>query len=60
MVGDEMLKDEFQKACDAILKEGFDLELVYDQNAEYLVKNSVKRRIVRRFEGYRRALGQEI
>ena len=49
-VGDEMLKDEFQKACDVILKEEFDLELVYeDQDAEYLVKNGVKRGIARRF-----------
>jgi hypothetical protein len=49
-VGDKLLKDEFQKACDAILMEGLDLELVHeDQDTEYLVRNGVKRGIARRF-----------
>jgi hypothetical protein len=47
-VGDEMLKNEFQKACDAILIEGLDLEHE-DQDAEFLVRSGVKRGIARRF-----------
>lgn len=49
-VQDGMLKDEFRRACDAVLMEGLDLEQVHeDRDPEFLVKNGVKRGIARRF-----------
>jgi hypothetical protein len=49
-VHDISLKVEFRKARDAVLAEGLDLELVYkDQDSEFLIKQGVKRGIIRRF-----------
>jgi hypothetical protein len=51
-VGGEMLKDQFQKACEIILMQGFDLEQVYeDQDTEHVVRSGVKRGIAQRFVG---------
>jgi hypothetical protein len=51
-VRDESLKSEFQKAGDAVLAEGLDLEQLHtDQDAEFLIQKGVKRGIARRFIG---------
>jgi hypothetical protein len=40
------LKAEFQKACDLIIEDGLDLELIHqDQNPDFLVKRGIKRGI---------------
>jgi hypothetical protein len=49
-VSDEILKAEFQRACDVALEDGLDLEQVYeDQDPEFFIKHGVKRGIARRF-----------
>ena len=49
-VVDEVLKTEFQKACDVALDDGLDLEQVYeDQDPGFFVKSGVKRGVARRF-----------
>jgi hypothetical protein len=49
-VVDEALKEEFQKACDATLEDGLDLEQVYeDQDPGFFVGCGVKRGVARRF-----------
>jgi hypothetical protein len=46
------LKAEFQKACDLIIEDGLDLELVHqDQNPDFLVKRGIKRGIAQRVVG---------
>jgi hypothetical protein len=43
------LKAEYQKACDAIIEDGLDLEQIHkDPNPEFLIKNGVKRGIAHR------------
>jgi hypothetical protein len=49
-VVDDALKGEFQKACDATLEDGLDLEQVYeDQDPGFFVGCGVKRGVARRF-----------
>lgn len=49
-VVDQMLQLEYQKACDATLRDGLDLEQVYeDQDADFFIKSGVKRGVARRF-----------
>jgi hypothetical protein len=49
-VDDDMLKEEFRRACDVALQDGLDLEQVYqDQDAAFFIKNGVKRGVARRF-----------
>ncbi|KAF2820762.1 hypothetical protein CC86DRAFT_303961, partial [Ophiobolus disseminans] len=49
-VVDELLKDEFRKACVATLEDGLDLEQVYeDQDPGFFVSSGVKRGVARRF-----------
>jgi hypothetical protein len=49
-VVDDALKGEFQKACDATLEDGLDLEQVYeDQDPGFFVGYGVKRGVARRF-----------
>jgi hypothetical protein len=49
-VVDDALKEEFQKACDAALKDGLDLEQVYeDQDPGFFIGCGVKRGVARRF-----------
>lgn len=49
-VADEVLKDEFRKACVATLEDGLDLEQVYeDQDPGFFVQSGVKRGVARRF-----------
>jgi hypothetical protein len=49
-VVDEALKEEFQKACNATLEDGLDLEQVYeDQDPGFFVRSGIKRGVARRF-----------
>jgi hypothetical protein len=49
-VMDDALKTEFQKACEATLEDGLDLEQVYqDQDPNFYIKCGVKRGVARRF-----------
>ncbi|KAF2844062.1 hypothetical protein T440DRAFT_410910 [Plenodomus tracheiphilus IPT5] len=49
-VVDQVLKDEFWKACDVTLGDGLDLEQVYEnQDADFFVQSGVKRGVARRF-----------
>ncbi|TVY71304.1 hypothetical protein LSUE1_G004473 [Lachnellula suecica] len=49
-VNDEILKVEFQKACDVTLADGLDLEQVHDdQDPDFFIDKGVKRGIARRF-----------
>jgi hypothetical protein len=49
-VVDDALKEEFQKACDATLEDGIDLEQVYeDQDPGFFVQSGIKRGVARRF-----------
>jgi hypothetical protein len=49
-VVDDALKEEFQKACDAALEDGLDLEQVYeDQDPGFFIGCGVKRGVARRF-----------
>jgi hypothetical protein len=46
------LKAEYQKACDYIIKDGMDLELIHqDQNPDFLEKRGIKRGIALRVVG---------
>ena len=46
------LKVEYQKACDVIIEDGMDLELIrQDPNPEFLIKRGVKRGIAERVVG---------
>jgi hypothetical protein len=49
-VDDDMLKEEFQKACEVALQDGLDLEQVHeDQDHTFFIKDGVKRGVARRF-----------
>jgi hypothetical protein len=49
-VVDQMLQLEYQKACDATLRDGLDLEQVFeDQDADFFIQSGVKRGVARRF-----------
>ena len=46
------LKVEYQKACDVIIEDGMDLELIRrDPNPDYLIKRGVKRGIAEHVVG---------
>jgi len=46
------LKAEYQKACDFIIEDGLDLELIHqDQNPDFLMKRGIKRGIAQRVVG---------
>ena len=47
---DQTLQLEYQKACDATLRDGLDLEQVFeDQDADFFIRSGVKRGVARRF-----------
>jgi hypothetical protein len=47
---DEGWKTDVQKACNAALIDGFDLEQIYtDQNPEFFILNGVRKGVARRF-----------
>ena len=49
-VVDQTLQLEYQKACDATLRDGLDLEQVFeDQDADFFIQSGVKRGVARRF-----------
>jgi hypothetical protein len=49
-VVNDALKEEFQKACDATLEDGLDLEQIYeDQDPGFFVQSGIKRGVARRF-----------
>jgi hypothetical protein len=49
-VVDQMLQLEYQKACDATLRDGLDLEQVFeDQDTDFFIQSGVKRGVARRF-----------
>jgi hypothetical protein len=49
-VVDDALKEEFQKACDATLEDGLDLEQLYeDQDPGLFVQSGMKIGVARRF-----------
>lgn len=49
-VVDQTLQLEYQKACDATLHDGLDLEQVFeDQDADFFIQSGVKRGVARRF-----------
>ena len=51
-VHEEILKVEFQKACDVTLADGLDLEQIHeDQDPDFFIERGVKRGIARRFVG---------
>jgi hypothetical protein len=46
------LKVEYQKACDVIIEDGMDLELIHqDPNPDFLIKKGIKRGIAQRVVG---------
>jgi hypothetical protein len=46
------LKAKYQKACDYIIEDGLDLELIHqDQNPDFLTKRGIKRGIALRIVG---------
>jgi hypothetical protein len=49
-VVDQTLQLEYQKACDATLRDGLDLEQVFeDQDTDFFIQSGVKRGVARRF-----------
>jgi hypothetical protein len=47
---DQTLQVEYQKARDATLRDGLDLEQVFeDQDADFFIQSGVKRGVARRF-----------
>ncbi|EOA85573.1 uncharacterized protein SETTUDRAFT_29158 [Exserohilum turcica Et28A] len=49
-VVDQTLQLEYQKACDVTLRDGLDLEQVFeDQDADFFIQSGVKRGVARRF-----------